>query len=338
MVNAASTPRGQEFPLWKTFHPVIDARMDHNVLEPRTTIAPNLVSIIVPVKDNQKGINRLLYELEAICNAGDYPKEAIIVDNNSSTPIKLERNYAFSVKLLHCTKPGPAAARNAGAHVASGAWLLFTDSDCVPAATFLSGYSTFENNCIALMGGVDVVGADPISKYYRQQNILCPPFTDARGYIEPWTLVTANCLILKKAFELVRGFDESYTLAGGEDTDIGLRLRRIGRLGYQPKSKSSHHFEDGFEGLIKRFIRYGLGNRLLSEQYRISMKPDAIVPNENSIINYFLASVHHRAFEHGLNGSTWESFDIQPLIEELAMPEATKYIAHLVSTLKTKAL
>ena len=177
------------------------------------------------------------------------------------------------------------------------------------------------------------MGDDAISTYYRQQNSLCPPYTDARGYIEPWTLVTANCLVLKKAFQLVRGFDERYTLAGGEDTDIGLRLRRIGRLGFQFDSRSFHYFEDGFEGFVKRFIGYGLGNRLLSEQYGINMRPTALSPNHYSLVNLFLATVHYKSFLHGLDGLTWDTFNIEPLMRELSLSSGVKEINRLTKEL-----
>ena len=98
-------------------------------------------SLVVPVKNNPKGVNHYLDELLSILEPSEYPREVIVVDNNSYPAIKLcarHLNSALPIKLISCKKRGPASARNMGAKFASGKWLLFNDSDCVPTKSLLT--------------------------------------------------------------------------------------------------------------------------------------------------------------------------------------------------------
>ena len=89
------------------------------------------IVVIIPVKDNQTGIDNLLasfFKNTAPLNA---PKAIIIVDNNSKAAVKYQSRWRLSTKIdiISCEKQGPAAARNAGAHLAIAKynpdWLFF---------------------------------------------------------------------------------------------------------------------------------------------------------------------------------------------------------------------
>lgn len=251
------------------------------------------ISIVIPVKDNQKGIDLFLSEFIAIHTEMATPKEVIIVDNNSSPPIHIASTFLDNVdklKLIKCLKPGPASARNAGARQAKGKWLLFLDSDCIPTEHLLSGYLNAPEGAIAYAGNVKSMGTDWLSQYYETQEILVPLKTkNVKNRFVPQYLITANCLVLKSAFDEVSGFNESITIAGGEDIDLGLRLSQIGRLEFAFDSIALHNFDDGLIGFAKRFIRYGVGNRIIEKLYNVKMKPIPFKPNRTTIINNLLA-------------------------------------------------
>jgi GT2 family glycosyltransferase len=230
----------------------------------------NNVSVIVPVKDNQTGVDRLCAEAwRALAHTP--PREVIIVDNNSAVPTRVptcRRGRPFRVRRLDCPTPGPAAARNAGASAATGKWLLFTDSDCVPTKTLLSGYARRADGSIAYAGHVRCTGTGWLVNYYNSQQTFLPP--RAGGYASagddderPASLVTANCLVWRTAFERLGGFDEGFPEAAGEDVDLGIRLWQIGELGYAPGSVVLHEVGGGYAAFASRFQRYGRGNGLL---------------------------------------------------------------------------
>ena len=192
------------------------------------------ISIIIPVKDNQKGIDDFLSSFLKTHKKEDYPKEIIIVDNLSEIPIEIRaefRSTGIEVKLINCNRKGPASARNRGVQISKGNWLLFLDSDCLMTKSTILGYLKADNQSVAYAGMVKSVGKDLISKYYESQEILMPlKIRDEKGNFIPQYLITANCLIWKEAFINIGGFNEKIELAGGEDVDLGLRLSQIGNL------------------------------------------------------------------------------------------------------------
>lgn len=257
------------------------------------------ISIIIPVKSNQKGIDDFLYYF--FRTQQKYPKELIIVDNNSNKPIcisKKYKNFDF-IKLVKCNKIGPASARNYGVKLSKGTWILFTDSDCIPTESFLNGYEYVNKNCIGYAGNVTSFGTDAISKYYETQKILIPlPIYNSNV---PSYLITANCLILKKAIELLGGFNECFKLPAGEDIDLSIRLSKVGTLDYATKSTIKHNFSDGMFGFIKRFIRYGKGAKIIEEIHEIDMKPKIFSPNEYNILNNLLSKCQYILLKIGYN-------------------------------------
>ncbi|RBP52972.1 glycosyltransferase [Arenicella xantha] len=257
----------------------------------------NEISIIVPVKDNQRGIDVLLTTFFDTFSAEDCPLEIIIVDNGSAPSISIDPVFLgryCAVRLLTCTKRGPGAARNTGAKKAKGAFLLFIDSDCVPAASLLTGYVKArvqdKYNSVGYSGFVDALGDDVLSNYYVSQNIHLPPkVVNSDAEYSPKYLVTANALVCKIAFDSVGGFDESFVLAGGEDIDLALRLKQFGALSFASESVVFHDFNDGLIGFIKRFFRYGQGIRLVKEKHPDYRFPAPFTANEKkTLINNVL--------------------------------------------------
>ena len=262
-------------------------------------IHPSDMTVIVPVKNNQAGIDRLLDQFEKL--AVDYtpPAEIIIVDNCSEPPVAIEGLYSCNVTLITCERLGPAAARNEGAKEAGSNWLLFIDSDCIPTASTMDGYRTNNNTHVAYAGNIKIESSDLLSRYYASQETLIPPKAIDCQKSRPEYLVTANCLVSRAAFEKVGGFDETFLQAGGEDIDLGFQLLRTGSLGYQWKSIVMHSFDDGLFGFWKRFHRYGLGNRMLAEKYQLNLKPRPFVPNSLCLANVFLALMQYLAMSMG---------------------------------------
>ncbi|QIW15655.1 glycosyltransferase [Pasteurellaceae bacterium RH1A] len=86
-----------------------------------------MFSIIVPSYNRQQEIVDLLGSLaQQTC----FNFEVVIVDDCSLTPVNVEGNYPFAVKLIrNQTNMGAAQSRNIGAQAAGQPWLLFLDDD-----------------------------------------------------------------------------------------------------------------------------------------------------------------------------------------------------------------
>ena len=267
---------------------------------PLSAIRAKDISIVIPVKDNPSGIERFLSHFFSTVVQDDFPLEILIVDNNSSPPLSLSQRFPIPVNLLRCNqKKGPAAARNVGVKNAKGNWVLFTDSDCIPTKSTIAGYLRENNQALAYAGNIRIVSEDPCSDYYRSRRTLIPPSDPNNTSDTPVYLVTANCLIQRNAITAVDGFNEAFKQAGGEDVDLAWRIKQIGNIEYCWSSITQHEFEDGFNGLIKRFIRYGRGNRQLAQFHKRPMFPQ--FPNfpKTKKTHHLLALIEYFAMIYG---------------------------------------
>jgi glycosyltransferase involved in cell wall biosynthesis len=258
---------------------------------PAKFIEAKKISVVIPVKNNQIGIDRFLSTFLFVTPVNFFPREIVIVDNNSEPPIEIKVPYPFVVILKKCTRIGPAAARNVGVAASTGDWILFTDSDCIPTPMTIRGYLRSENSVIGYAGGIDVVSDNILSRYYKSQETLIPPEAKYSNSVRPDYLVTANCLVSKAAINEIGGFDEEFKQAGGEDIDLAFRLLEIGDIDYCFASVTRHEFDDGVKGFVKRFIRYGRGNKQLEKKFNLNLRPKFFLPQSYKGVNILLAQL-----------------------------------------------
>lgn len=119
------------------------------------------------------------------------------------------------------SKRGPAAARNYGWKVAHSRFIAFTDDDCIPDSkwllSFWNAFIRSVGNKTAFVGKTKV----PISKIPTdyERNI---------AQLEAAEFITANCACTRLALEQVGGFDETFTMAWREDSDLQFRFLKQG--------------------------------------------------------------------------------------------------------------
>lgn len=109
---------------------------------------------------------------------------------------------------------GPAAARNRGWRQAQGAIIAFTDDDCVPTPDWLrNGLTVFQYGISAAWGKLSMPLPEQPTDYER----------DA-ARLQEAEFVTANCFCTRAALEACGGFDERFTAAWREDSDLFFSL------------------------------------------------------------------------------------------------------------------
>lgn len=118
-------------------------------------------------------------------------------------------------------KRGPAAARNAGWRQAAGELIVFTDDDCLPETNWLKNlYEAFDNckNPSAAFTGRTVVPIPSAPTDY-ELNI---------SHLSSAEFITANCACSRKALMRAGGFDEAFTMAWREDSDLQFKFIKQG--------------------------------------------------------------------------------------------------------------
>jgi glycosyltransferase involved in cell wall biosynthesis len=181
------------------------------------------ISIVIPTFRRPQLLIKCLTALkEQTFIAQDY--EVIVVADGPDDRTKTEVAYFkykhslsnfFFTNLQH--KAGPAAARNKGAQLSRGKLIAFTDDDCIPQYGWLQAlWNAFlreQKSEIAFTGKTIVPHNEQPTDY--EKNI---------ANLETAEFITANCACTKTTFNKSGGFDEEFSIAWREDSDLHFKL------------------------------------------------------------------------------------------------------------------
>lgn len=188
-----------------------------------------MLSIIIPTLNEEKNIKNLL----ALIKKGGFDDYEIIIADAGSTDKTVEIARANNCII---TKGGlPARGRNNGARIAKGEILFFLDADLklAPRNFLKLAADYFIKNDLT-------VASFPILP--QRNNIYLNPFTLNLFYNFPQKILkkvfpmgAMGIMVKKDAFEKVKGFDESITLA--EDHYFVQQAEKIGKFDIIKKVK-----------------------------------------------------------------------------------------------------
>ncbi len=187
------------------------------------------ISIIIPVYNDTERLALCLARLAA----QSVPRssyEVIVVDNNSTTEIR-SVCAEYGARYEFEARPGSYAARMQGVRVAKGAYLGFTDSDCVPAHDWIERATAHLERMPprSFLGGrIDLFARCPDGPTAVELYELEFGFPQRRYVGEGWA-ATANMWTRASMFAQEGGF--SIALQSGGDRDWGQRMTARGATG-----------------------------------------------------------------------------------------------------------
>jgi hypothetical protein len=151
------------------------------------------------------------YEIVVVDQAGDPETAACVGQHATEGPV--------SIRYVICAdRRGPAAARNAGWRAAQAAILAFTNDDCIPEPGWLAGgLAAFEDRVWGAQGRLVMpLPARPTDAERSAAGLAQAEFA------------TANCFYRREALEEAGGFDERFTAAWRDDSDVYFTLLERG--------------------------------------------------------------------------------------------------------------
>ncbi|BCQ10446.1 putative mycofactocin biosynthesis glycosyltransferase MftF [Mycobacterium heckeshornense] len=249
--------------------------LDATVAHPRPAGGPSHrdVTVVIPVRDNSSGLQRLLTSLRGL--------RIVVVDDGSVVPVERDDfagTHCDIEVLRHVRSRGPAAARNTGLAACSTDFVAFLDSDVVPRRGWLEALlGHFCDPAVALVAP-RIVGLP-------QSDHLLARYEAVRSSLDlgqreapvvpygPVSYVPSAAIICRtKALRDVGGFDE--TLRAGEDVDLCWRLVEAGaRLRYEPIALVAHDHRTELRDWLARKAFYGSSAAPLSARH-----PDKTAP------------------------------------------------------------
>lgn len=237
------------------------------------------VSVIVPVYNGEKVIGSCL---KSLLNQ-NYPKKnyEIIVVDDGSTDNSVEVVKKFKrVKLIRQKHKGPAAARNLGVKHAKGSIVLFTDADCIPSRNWIkSMVEPFKDKqVVGVAGTYKTLNKESLVARFagyeieeRHEKMKENKTIDFIG--------TYSAAYRKNVFLKFGGFDESFTMASGEDPELSFRLSKAGlKMVFQPKAWVWHRHPDTLIKYLRQKFWRGYWRVFLYKKHREKMFKHSYTP------------------------------------------------------------
>ncbi|MFF0815735.1 mycofactocin biosynthesis glycosyltransferase MftF [Rhodococcus sp. NPDC003318] len=252
--------------------------LDSGVANPRPMSSPpnHDVTVVVPVKDNVVGLNRLLPALHGL--------HVVVVDDGSAEPVlppPVPGGRGEVRVLRHDVSRGPAAARNTGMEAATTEFVAFLDSDVVPRTGWLESMLGHFSDPAVAMVAPRIVALTPeggaLARYEHARSSL--DLGRKEGPVRAGSAVSyvpsAAMLVRRSALDECGGFDESMHVA--EDVDLCWRLHEAGwRLRYEPIAHVAHDHRVSFRKWFGRKLFYGTGAAPLAARHQGRVSPLAM--------------------------------------------------------------
>jgi succinoglycan biosynthesis protein ExoA len=253
------------------------------------TAAPPFLSIIVPVRNEERFLETTLRQLLS----QRYPRdryEVIVADGESTDGTReivarLEWEHD-NLKLVHNPRRLSSGGRNAGVRAACGEIILIVDGHC---------HIDDDRHLIRLVEAFERSGADclgrPQPQDVSQASRLQQAIAAARGswlghhsasfvysseeqFVPPQSVAVAY---RRSVFEQIGAFDE--TIDACEDYEFNFRVARAGlRCFFTPAIRVRYVPRGTLRGLFRQLFRYGRGRMRMLRKHRSSFSVAAFVP------------------------------------------------------------
>ena len=221
-------------------------------------------SVVLPTYRRPEKLTRVV---RAVIEQLGPDDELIVVDDGSgdATGVHLGRIRDPRLRAVRQANQGVSLARNRGVLEARNEVLLFIDDDEIPQPGWLSAHREAHrsNDPKAVMGRAALVVR------LRRRTATVPP--GERGGA---TLVNDSFSVRRADFDRIGGFDPRF-FHGGEDVDLGIRLRRAGvELEVAPKAIVSHEINRSYRDFRRQRLRRGEASARLRMVHGQGFLPD----------------------------------------------------------------
>lgn len=210
------------------------------------------ISVVLATHNRVVRLAALLESLRAQTIPSDR-FEVVVVDDGSSDETsellaKTVRDCELQIRVFRNEHAeGPAHARNVGWRAAVAPLIAFIDDDCVAVSRWIeAGLEA----CLANPDGIVQGQVDPVPE---ERVYLTPLARTIRIHSAGPYYQTCNIFYPRSLLHELGGFDQSFTMPGGEDTDLAWRaIERGTPTTFAPEAMAYHAVNRiGFRGRLR---------------------------------------------------------------------------------------
>lgn len=213
-------------------------------------------------------LEKVLEALDAQVEAP--PFEVIVIDDGSgdgtAAHLAAAGRYRFPFRFHFQTNAGPGQARNRGATMASGRYVLFVGDDTVPEERFLLEHARThrqyqEDRFIACLGYTGWPSGEPVTAFMDYINDYGLQFgykLIRDGQIVPFNFFYTSNISIDRTLLLEEQFDTSFPAAAWEDIELAYRLEARGlKIHYNARAVTRHFHQMSIDSFSRRQYTVG---------------------------------------------------------------------------------
>jgi glycosyltransferase involved in cell wall biosynthesis len=250
---------------------------------PSSNSSTEKVSVIVPAFNSSGTISKCIESLER--QSFGRPYEIIVVNDGSTDDTEQKARMFKKARVISQENAGPAKTRNVGARAAKGSIVLFTDADCIADYNWIAEMvKPFEDE--------KVVGVQ--GRYRTRQKGVIPVFTQLEIEQRYERMAAASdvdfigsyaAAYRKSIFIKLKGFDESFRSASGEDPELSFRMAKAGhKMVFNPDAIVYHTHQRSLASYLRTRYKRGYWGRLLYKKH-----PDKKANGSDKGSSYFIS-------------------------------------------------
>ena len=248
-------------------------------------VIPPFVSVIVPMRNERRYIERCLRSLAA----QDYPAdryEVIVVDGSSNDGsrdiVETFRGELASLRVVENRGKHTARGLNIGLAFARGDVIVRVDAHAAVASDFLreSAAALERTGADAVGGPITTLGEGPSGETIALA--VSSPFGVGNAVFrysetEQWTDTVAFPAYRRDVFDRIGPFAE---IDGGEDDEFHLRLRDAGgRILLTPAIRSTYYARQTYFELVRQYFGYGQAKMVVLSRHPTRTRLRQLVPS-----------------------------------------------------------
>ena len=234
------------------------------------------LSVVIPTRNRPELLRQCLSHLEDQTLKPEAYEIVVVDDGSDPLPTDLPGSDSPArIRYLTQRPSGPAAARNRGVSAAVGEVVVLLGNDILAPPDFLRFHADWHREHTSywdgLLGRVDWPACYLQDDYMRWLDSAGLQFgyagLRAGQQVRYHHFYTSN-LSLKRLILLEHPFDEEFTDATHEDTELGLRLEQAGfRLYFEPGCHADHRHFYTLEDSCRHRRRVGRGGFLFRRKH-----------------------------------------------------------------------
>lgn len=223
----------------------------HNIITPKHNY-DNILSVIICTANKNSSAENTVKSL--LKQNFDQLKYEIIIVNNSQTTYNCEK-FKDSIHIVNEPQQGISYARNTGAGVAKGEYILYIDDDATANTGLLENmYSSFLSKPASIIGGQIFLSLPtPVPEVFLEGkeslwSAYTVPYKKYREVREHYEFPYGACFgIRHSVLDILGGFPEAYgrvgdDYSGGEETAVCFAALNHGfKIAIEPNASVTHN-------------------------------------------------------------------------------------------------